>query len=118
MGVGFIIGGFCPGTSLVSMMTGKIDAIFFVGGVLFGIFSFGETVEYFDNFFYSSYMGRFTLPELFGLDYGTVVLAVVAMALFMFWGAEKIEAAVGGESAQKAPRWAVPATTTGRSRHS
>jgi len=54
-------------------------------------------------------MGRFTLPELFGLDYGVVVVAVVVMALMMFWGAEKIEAVMGGETAQKAPRWAVPA---------
>ena len=45
MGVGFIVGGFCPGTSLVGMATGKLDAIFFVGGVLFGIFMFGETVS-------------------------------------------------------------------------
>ncbi len=27
MGVGFIIGGFCPGTSLVGLATGKLDAI-------------------------------------------------------------------------------------------
>jgi len=109
MGVGFIVGGFCPGTSLVAMATGKIDGVFFVLGVLAGIFLFGETVNSFDVFFNSSYMGRFTLPELFGLDYGTVLLAIVVMALLMFWGAEKIESAVGGETAQKAPRWAVPA---------
>ena len=109
MGVGFIVGGFCPGTSLVAMATGKIDGVFFVLGVLTGIFLFGETVSSFAVFFESSYMGRFTLPQLFGLDYGTVMLAVVVMALLMFWGAEKIESAVGGETAQKAPRWAVPA---------
>jgi rhodanese-related sulfurtransferase len=109
MGVGFIVGGFCPGTSLVAMATGKLDGVFFVLGVLAGIFLFGETVSHFALFFDSSFMGRFTLPELFGVDYGVVVLAVVVMALFMFWGAEKIEAATGGDTAQKAPRWAVPA---------
>lgn len=109
MGVGFIVGGFCPGTSLVAMATGKIDGVFFVLGALTGIFLFGETVSSFAVFFESSYMGRFTLPQLFGLDYGTVVLAVVIMALLMFWGAEKIESAMGGATAQKAPRWAIPA---------
>ena len=109
MGAGFIVGGFCPGTSLVAMATGKIDGVFFVFGVLTGIFLFGETVSNFAVFFESSYLGRFTLPELFGLSYGLVVLGVVAMALFMFWGAEKIEAAVGGETAQRVPRWALPA---------
>ena len=109
MGVGFIVGGFCPGTSLVAMATGKIDGIFFVLGVLAGIFLFGETVSHFAVFFESAFMGRFTLPELVGLDYGVVVLAVVLMALFMFCGAEKIEAVSGGETARKAPRRALPA---------
>lgn len=106
MGVGFIVGGFCPGTSLVGMATGKIDGLFFVLGVLTGIFVFGETVASFALFFDSSYMGRFTLPELFGVDFGVVVVGVVLMALFMFWGAERVEAAVGGPTAQRAPRWA------------
>ncbi len=109
MGVGFIVGGFCPGTSLVAMATGKVDGVFFVLGALTGIFLFGETVSSFAVFFESSYMGRFTLPELFGVDYGVVVLLVVVMALLMFWAGEKVEAAMGGETAQKAPRWAVPA---------
>lgn len=109
MGVGFIVGGFCPGTSLVAMATGKVDGLFFVLGALAGIFLFGETVSQFAVFFESSFMGRFTLPELFGVSYGTVVLAVVAMALFLFWGAEKIEAVTKGETAQQAPSWAVPA---------
>jgi rhodanese-related sulfurtransferase len=109
MGVGFIIGGFCPGTSLVGMATGKIDAFFFVGGVLFGIFMFGETVSYYAVFFESSFMGRFTLPELFGVSYGSVVLYVVVGALAMFWLTEKVEARFGGPTARKAPKWAIPA---------
>jgi len=106
MGVGFIVGGFCPGTSLVAMATGKIDGVFFVLGVLAGIFLFGETVSSFAVFFNSSYMGRFTLPELFGVSYGVVVLGVVLMALLMFWGAQWVEGAIGGPTAQRAPRWA------------
>ncbi len=51
MGVGFIIGGFCPGTSLVGLATGKLDAFMFVFGVLFGIYMFGETVGSFAVFF-------------------------------------------------------------------
>src|SRR5512144_1732104 len=42
MGVGFIIGGFCPTTSLAAASTGKIDGIFFVGGGFFGAFLFSE----------------------------------------------------------------------------
>ncbi|HKJ27613.1 MAG TPA: YeeE/YedE thiosulfate transporter family protein, partial [Anaerolineales bacterium] len=104
MGVGFIVGGFCPGTSLVAVATAKIDGIFFALGVLFGIFTFGETVEYFNDFFYSSYMGRFTLMDWLGLPTGVVVLIVVLMALFMFWGGEKLEAIFGGKDLSKEPR--------------
>jgi len=91
MGFGFIIGGFCPGTSLVAAATLKLDGIFFVLGVLFGIFLFVETVGRDDAFWHSSYMGRLTLMDTFNLPAGWVVLLVVLMALFMFWGSEKLE---------------------------
>lgn len=105
MGFGFIIGGFCPGTSLVSAATGKIDGIFFALGTFFGIFLFGETVGLFENFWYSSYMGRFTIPEWLGLDTGVVVVLVVLMALFMFWGGEQLERIFGKKDPAEAPRW-------------
>lgn len=105
MGFGFIIGGFCPGTSLVAAATAKLDGIFFVLGVLFGIFLFGETVDSYALWWNSSYMGRYTLPEFLGLPAGVVVLLVVLMALFVFWGAEKLEAKFGGSDPNTAPRW-------------
>jgi rhodanese-related sulfurtransferase len=105
MGVGFIIGGFCPGTSLVGAATFKLDGLFFVLGVFFGIFLFGETVSYFNVFWNSSYMGRFTLPELFGLSTGMIVLLVVIMAIVMFLAAEQLERIYGKKDPKKAPKW-------------
>jgi rhodanese-related sulfurtransferase/uncharacterized membrane protein YedE/YeeE len=109
MGVGFIVGGFCPGTSLVGFATGKVDAIFFFMGVLFGIFMFGETISSYAVFFDSSYMGRFTLPELFNVSYGTVVVGIVVAALVIFMIAEKVEAAVNNKPATRFPTWTKPA---------
>ena len=37
MGAGFVIGGFCPGTSVCAAAIGKIDAMYFIGGSLIGI---------------------------------------------------------------------------------
>ena len=108
MGVGFAIGGFCPGTSLVAMATLKLDGLFFVFGVLFGIFVFGDTVDFYDLFFNSSYMGRFTLPELFNMSYGSVVVLIVVAALLLLWGAEWVEAKVSGLAMPK-PNWRLAA---------
>ena len=105
MGVGFIIGGFCPGTSLVAAATWKLDGIFFVLGVIFGIFVFGETVRSIDLFWNSSYMGRFTIMDWLGLPTGWVVLIIVLMALFMFWGSEQLEKIFGGKDPGKAPKF-------------
>lgn len=105
MGIGFIIGGFCPGTSLVAVSTGKLDGMFFMAGVLFGIFVFGETVSSIETFFNSSYMGRFTVPELLDLPIGTTVLIIVIAALTLFLGAEYLEQRVGKKPMAEAPRW-------------
>ena len=66
MGVGFIVGGFCPGTSLVAASTLKLDGIVFVLGGLFGVWAFGEMVGSFENFFNSSFYGRLTLFDWLG----------------------------------------------------
>lgn len=104
MGVGFIVGGYCPGTSLVGLSTFKVDALFYVLGASLGILLFGETVDKFSIFWTSSYLGRFMLPELFGVPTGYAVLGVVLMALFMFWGSEQLEKIFGGIDPSQAPR--------------
>ena len=105
MGVGFVIGGFCPGTSLVAAATFKIDGAFFVLGGLIGIFLFGETEQYFDAWWNSSYYGRVTLMDWLNLPTGVVVLGVVLMALGMFWAGEQLERKFGDPDKPKAPRW-------------
>ncbi len=71
MGVGFIVGGFCPTTSLASASTGKIDGMFFMLGGFFGAFLFGETEQYFTNWYNNAgYYGRLTLDQVFGIPTG------------------------------------------------
>lgn len=101
MGFGFIIGGLCPGTSIVALSTLKVDGFFFVGGVAFGAFIFGETLSISQVFYNSTYMGRFILPELLGLSTGVVVVLVVFMALTMFYWAEIAEKFFGQKMAWK-----------------
>jgi hypothetical protein len=104
MGVGFVIGGFCPGTSIVAAATLKVDGILFIAGALTGVWVFGESVSSFEPFWLSSYMGRFTLSDWLGLSLGTTLLLVVLMALAMFWAAERIEARFAPAAAPVSPR--------------
>lgn len=101
LGVGFVIGGYCPGTSSVAIATGKIDAMVYAVGGLFGIFVFGESFDWVKDFFNSTPMGRITLPELFGLDHGIVVLAVILIAIAGFTGAEWAEKFVASKKEGK-----------------
>jgi len=88
LGIGFVIGGYCPGTSMVAFSTGKIDGLVYVLGVAFGIFVFGEIFPMIEGFFISTNLGPQTLPSFFGLSYGLVVFLVVVMAIGAFIAAE------------------------------
>jgi rhodanese-related sulfurtransferase len=89
---------------VVSTATFKLDGLFFFLGVLFGVFAFGETEKYFDGFWHSGYYGRLTLMDVFHLPTGVVVLLVVCMALFMFWGGEQLERIFGKRNLAIEPR--------------
>lgn len=91
LGVGFVIGGYCPGTSVVSFSTGSIDGLMYILGAFFGIFVFGEIYPLISNFSNSTNLGVVTLPEVLHLPYGMVVFLVVIMALGAFILAELSE---------------------------
>lgn len=91
LGVGFTIGGYCPGTSVVAIATGKLDALAFVGGIFLGILAIGIAWPGLESFTHATDFGRLTLPELLHLPLGTVVFLVVLMALGGFWGAAALE---------------------------
>src|SRR5690606_13313534 len=82
-----------------------IDGIFYLLGGFFGAFLFGETERYFTHWYNNAgYHGRLTLDQVFGLPTGVVVLLVVLMALFMFWGAEQLERIVAGKDLRREPK--------------
>lgn len=103
MGVGFVVGGYCPGTSVVSAASLKVDGAFFFLGTVLGAGLFAETVSWMGDFWYSSYAERLLLSDVFGWSLGTTVVAVTLLALVFFYGAEKAEAFVRDPS--RAPRW-------------
>jgi hypothetical protein len=93
LGLGFAIGGYCPGTSLVAAVNGKIDGLVFMVGILLGILVFGELYGVLAGFTRAGALAApATLDSWLGLSPATVGLLVVVMALFAFWGGGKLEA--------------------------
>jgi hypothetical protein len=91
MGLGFVVGGFCPGTGLSAMSIGKIDAmVFFIGG-LTGAFLYAETYPYVKNFADSTYKGALKINEVMGLSPGIFSFILILAAVAMFWIADKAE---------------------------
>jgi hypothetical protein len=97
LGFGFVIGGYCPGTSCVSAVTGKIDGMIYLLGIVVGIFIFGEIFPLVSNFYNSTPMGQITLSQLFNIPYGILVFAVVLMAIGGFAAAEWAEKKLGNK---------------------
>lgn len=94
LGVGFIVGGYCPGTSIVASVSGKIDAWFFVGGIFLGGLLFTMSYDVFAGFHSSTFMGRVLLHEYFGLPSAAMVLGVTLFAAGALYGVTRIEALV------------------------
>ena len=90
-GVGFAIGGLCPGTSCVSAATGRVDGLMVVLGMFAGVLVTGVLFSSLEPFYNSTPRGQLTLPTLFHLPYGVVALAVVLVALGGFRVAELLE---------------------------
>ena len=84
MGAGFIIGGFCPGTSVCAAAIGKIDAMVFIGGIFLGIFVFAEAFPLIQDFYMSGSYGALKVSDLLGLSGGAFALLVIIAALIMF----------------------------------
>lgn len=92
LGVGFLVGGYGPGTSLVASATLKLDGLAFVGGLVLGIVAFNAaTPALLDFWEHSGHLGRVTLMDVTGLSTGATVLGVVLMALVAFWVAARVE---------------------------
>jgi uncharacterized membrane protein YedE/YeeE len=91
LGAGFIVGGYCPGTSVVAAAIGKLDALFFIAGIFAGIFLFGAALPGFQGFNASGSLGALTLPMWLNVNSVIVILAVALVALGAFWAAEKSE---------------------------
>ena len=91
LGAGFVVGGYCPGTSVAATATGRIDGLVYGMGIFAGMFTFAEMFPIVKGFYRSGAGEAITIPQAFGMPYGVVVFAVVLMAVGGFYGAGLLE---------------------------
>lgn len=100
MGAGFIIGGFCPGTSVCAAAIGKLDAMLFIVGSVVGVLLFGETYPLIKDFYVADSLGPVLISDSLGMSrplFGFLLTAVALAAFYFTW---RIEAKVNNRQAQ------------------
>jgi len=98
LGLGFVISGYCPGTSLVATASGKLDGLSTVAGVMVGGIAYAEILPYLGKFNDSGKKGAFFLYDLLHLSPLVVAVGVAVLAVAAFKGAEKIEQVVNSRA--------------------
>jgi rhodanese-related sulfurtransferase len=84
MGVGFILGGYCPGTSMCALSIGKTDAMMYVGGGLLGVFLYAELTPLLGDFADSTNWGSIYVYDSLGLPKGLFTFLLIATAIGAF----------------------------------
>ena len=90
-GVGFVMGGWCPGTAAVGLSSGKIDAAVFLGGAVVGSVLFNEVYSLIQPLYEWGNSGVRMLPLDVGYSEAALGLVITVIAIVMFWGSEYIE---------------------------
>ncbi len=90
-GAGFIIGGYCPGTSVTAIATGRKDGMMFAAGMLAGVMAYAELTPGIEGWIKSTSRGELTLPTVTGISMGWWVLAFVAFLLLAARGMDWLQ---------------------------
>jgi len=90
-GVGFVTGGWCPGTAAVGLASGKLDALVFLLGAGIGSLAFAGLQPQLGDFLQAGTCSIGSLPQQLGVSGPIGALALLIVALGAFVGATKVE---------------------------
>lgn len=90
-GIGFVMSGYCPGTAVAGLASGRLDALVTLAGVGLGSLLFALVFPAIEGFYGYSGMGTATLPGLIGVNHWPVIVLLAAAAFGMFWGIGRLE---------------------------
>ena len=91
LGIGFVIGGYCPGTSVIGITSGRGDAAVFFIGLMSGMGLFAWVFPWIKGFYLSGDMGDITLQRWLGIPTEVLIAGILIMAFLSFLLAERIE---------------------------
>ena len=91
MGIGFIAGGYCPGTAFCAVSIGKLDALAFIGGLFIGVLIFMEAYPLFEKIYLATFMGTPFVYDSLGISRGLFALLLIIAAFGMFWAGDWAE---------------------------
>jgi uncharacterized protein len=97
MGIGFVVGGFCPGTSVCAAAIGKIDAMIFIAGSFIGVLIFAEGYPIFENLYKAENWGYVRIFDTLGMSQGLFAFLLTAVAVLAFWATTFVENKVNGK---------------------
>ena len=90
-GVGFLVGGLCPGTSCVAAASGRWDGLAVIGGMLLGVALFNAAFDWIEPLYNSTPLGPLPLTDLAGISRGSGVAIVTGVALAAFAAIAAVE---------------------------
>ncbi len=90
-GVGFVMGGWCPGTAAAGLASGKIDALIFLLGAVVGSALFNEMFGLIKPLYEWGQAGVIFVYDTLGISKGAFDVLLSIAAVLMFWGCEWIE---------------------------
>lgn len=91
MGMGFSLGGYCPGTSYSAVAIGKIDALVFSIGLFLGIFVFSEVYPLIENIYLNKSLGAITVFDSIGISGELFIFLLILAAVGIFIGAGYVQ---------------------------
>lgn len=95
-GAGFIVGGYCPGTSIAAIATGRTDGLAFALGMLAGVWTFAELTPGLETWIRSVSQGEMLLPDATGVGMAWWAVGFVLFLLAASRGMAWLEARFAG----------------------
>jgi thiosulfate/3-mercaptopyruvate sulfurtransferase len=98
-GIGFVMGGWCPGTAMVGMVSGRLDALVFLAGGIAGSILFNELFFLLKPLYAWGLSGQASygqagvsfVYDIIGMGRQAFALLLIIAAMGVFWLTEQIE---------------------------